>query len=204
MSQGETMNRQNIRVAIIAAILGVTILATGYRLSQPEPELVSADAEVVNVAESRSLVAQATTIEEKVPLPAEQMILYTHSAFDYHLDYPRGWDVSQPATNRVLFESPEKTSRVEVEAVGPLPVEELAAFVERSIGETMVISHQTLTIHNQPAERIVAYSEELGTQETSFFIAAESSAVVITGVGEQRPIEMIARSFNGPQAVALR
>ncbi len=199
------MTRQYIRSIIILAILSGAIFVTGYRLSHPAPDIMTtADDEAVTVTETRSLVAQATTVEDMVPTPAEQMVVYNNQMFDYHLDYPVGWQINQTTANVSQFESPDGVSRVTVEAIGSLPAEGLAAFVARNLGEQMVISHQTLTIHSQPAERVIVYAEDLGAQETNFFIETDASLVIITGVGEQKPIEMIARSFNAPQAVAQR
>lgn len=200
-----------IRLIVITAILGVAILATGYRLTRSEtaPAMTDlSDPAAVRLAETRSIAAQMTTIEEALArqpqVPAEQMVVFTNEMYDYHLDYPLGWHVTELSPKTSLFQSPDGESWVEVEAVGILPVDGLAAFVDRSIRDELVMSHQLLTIHGQPAERVVAYSTKLEAQQTSFYIDSDASAFVITGSGEQRLVEMIARSFNAPQLVAQR
>jgi len=59
-------------------------------------------------------------------------------------------------------------------------------------------------VHGLPAERIVAYSDTVGGQITTFYIDNNGTIFTVTGVGEQKAIEMIARSFNAPQVVAQR
>lgn len=200
-----------IRFIIITAILGLAILATGYRLTRSETKLAMiglSDPVAIRLAETRSIVSQMTTTEEALArrpyVPAEQMVVFTNEMYDYHLDYPLGWHVTELSPRTSLFQSPDRASWVEVEAVGILPADGLATFVERSIRDELVMSHQLLTIHGQPAERVVAYSTKLAAQQTSFYIDSEASAFVISGSGEQRLIEMIARSFNAPQLVAQR
>lgn len=200
-----------IRLTAIIAIIGAAVLVAGYRLSRPEPEVAvagSAPVDVAYVARTRLVAAQATTIEEVqvrgVSAPTEQMVLFTNETFDYHLDYPLGWEVIEASAKATLFQAPTGESKVEVEVVGALPPDGLASFVDRSLGDDMIISRQLLTVHGQPAERIVAYSPQIGAQKTSFYIEGQASAFVITGVGEQKPIERMARSFNAPQSVAQR
>jgi hypothetical protein len=103
-----------------------------------------------------------------------------------------------------VIQSPDGASSVKVEAVGPLPADGLAAFVDRSLGDEVLFSRQLLTVHGQPAERVVAYSDTANGQVTTFYINANGSVFVITGVGQQKDIELIARSFNGPLELALR
>ena len=68
----------------------------------------------------------------------------------------------------------------------------------------MVLSRQSLTVHSHPAERVVAFADNPGGQKTTFYIEADASAYVITGMGQQSAIEKVARSFNAPQVVAQR
>ncbi len=204
-------NNRWLRFLLIGFILGTTFLMVGYRLTQPDPQAVVADldqAKLERVIETRVLDMQVLSSDEALPGPARlstpQMIVFTSEMFDYHLDYPLGWSISEISARVSRFQSPDGQTRVEVEAKGSLPDEGLKPLVERSLREEMVLSHQLLTIHGQTAERVVAYSETLVGQKTTFFIEHAENAFVITGSGEQRMIEMMARSFNAPQAVALR
>ncbi len=199
-----------IRMAAIITIIGVAILMAGYRLTQPEPELVVADRARVKTspAAERALSLQATTIEDlevrRGPAASRQMVVFYNEEFDYHIDYPFSWNLTKLAANLVLFESPDGDTSLKVEAVGPLPADGLAPLVDRSMSDELVINRQLLTVHGAPAERVISLSETLGTQVTNFFIDGDTSAYVITGQGEQRTIEMMARSFNAPHLVARR
>lgn len=191
-------------IIAIVILLGV-VVAGGYYLSQSE--------EVVEAAPGLALPkapisVQATTVEavkaqDILPL-MDQNLIYQNDVFNYHLSYPSDWTQTQPSANVAVFQAPDHTTEVRVEAVGPLPADGLTAFVDRSLGRDVLISRQLLTLHGSSAERVIVFSDRTGSQVTSFYIDTEKSAFVISGVGEQSAIEMIARSFNAPQLVAQR
>ena len=199
-----------IRWILVIAIICIAVLVAGYRLTQPEPETVAAAPVPPAPAQvkTESLSVQATTIEEVeargVPVVAAQTALFESEQLGYHLSYPVGWQTLAPSSTVAVLKSPDEASIVKVEAVGPLPVDGLALFVERSLGDDIVISRQLLTVQGLPAERVVAFSDTAGGQVTTFYINYDGSVFVVTGVGDQRAIVMIARSFNAPQAVAQR
>jgi len=198
-----------VRWLLVIAVICVAVLVVGYRLTQPEPETVAA-APVPPVSvqtKTESLNAQATTIEEvearSVLAVVEPMALF-EAEQGYHVSYPVDWKTLTPSTTMSVLKSPDGVSVVKVEAVGPVPADGLAPFVDRSLGSEMVLSRQLLTVHGLPAERIVAYSDTVGGQITTFYIDNNGTIFTVTGVGEQKAIEMIARSFNAPQVVAQR
>jgi hypothetical protein len=194
--------KMKIRVIITIVVVGIIAVAAGYRLAQAGLE--ASAAEPAPVAAKASPSSQATTIEEvqlRAAQPAAlQPATFADDLFSYHLVYPLGWEADRIAGNQVVFRSPDGSASVTVEAVGPL-AEKLTTFANRSLGDNIVISRQSLTVHGLPAERVIAYSDEAGSQVTLFFIDAGSSAYVLTGVGEQQAVEMIARSFNSPELV---
>jgi hypothetical protein len=191
-------------IAVIVILLGV-VLFGGYYLSQSE-EIV--EAALVTAPVKAPLNVQATTIEEveaQAILPlTDQTVAYDNEVFNYFLNYPVNWTKEQPSANVVIFQAPDHTTEVRVEAVGPLPADGLTAFVDRSLGQDILISRQLLTLHDLPAERVIAFSDQVGRQVTSFYVDAGKSAYVISGVGEQKAIEQIARSFNASELVAQR
>lgn len=189
-------------IAIISILLAV-VLWGGYYLSQSEKVVEAAP---VSAPVKAPVSIQATTIEEVdargiLPL-TDQTVAYDNQVFNYHLAYPLDWTKQQPSANVVVFQSPDHTSEVRVEAVGPLPSDGLAAFVDRSLGQDILISRQSLSLHNLPAEKVIVFSNRLNDQVISFYVDAGQSAYVISGVGEQKAIEQIARSFNGSKMVA--
>ncbi len=191
-------------IIAIVILLGV-IVAGGYYLSQSE-EVVEAAPAAAPVKAPVSV--QATTVEtvkaqDILPL-MDQNLVYQNDLFNYHLSYPADWTQTQPSANVAIFQAPDHTTEVSVEAVGPLPADGLTAFVDRSLGRDVLISRQLLTLYGSSAERVIVFSDRTGSQVTSFYIDAGKSAFVISGVGEQTAIEMIARSFNAPQLVAQR
>ena len=191
-------------ITAIVILLGV-ILAGGYYLSQSEKVVEAAP---ITAPAKAPLSVQATTVEEIeargiLPL-TDQTEAYNNEVFNYHLNYPLNWAKQQPSANVVIFESPDNTTQVRIEAVGPLPADGLSAFVDRSLGRDILISRQLLTLHNFPAERVIVFSDQTGGQITSFYVDAGTSAYVISGTGEQAAIEMIARSFDAPELVAQR
>ena len=199
-----------IRWLLIITIICIAVLIAGFRLTQPEPEMVAA-APVPPPSipvKTESILAQATTIEaveaRGLARPVEPVALFESSELGFHLSYPVAWQTLIPSTTLAVFKSPDGASLVKVEAVGPRPADGLASFVDRSLGHDVVLSRQLLTIHGQPAQRVVAYSELAGGQVTTFYIDVNGSIFVVTGVGEQKSIELIARSFNGPLAVAQK
>lgn len=195
-----------IRWMLIIIIICEAILAAGYRLTQVEPETAAAAAPVLVV--DRAISAQATTIEEvqarNVRPLTSQTVTFTDQLFGYRLSYPADWYKLELSSNVIVFQSVDGTTRVKVEVAGPLPVDGLAAFVDRSLVSDIVLTRQLLTIHGLPAERVLVYSEGTGSQVTNFYISADSMVYVISGFGEQKLVESVARSFNAPQVVALR
>ena len=198
-----------VRWLLVIAVICVVVLVVGYRLTQPEPETVAA-APVPPVpaqTKTESLSAQATTIEEveaRSVLAVVEPMTLLEAEQEYHVNYPVDWETLTPSTTMTVLKSPDGESIVKVEAVGPVPADGLAPFVDRSLGSEMVFSRQLLTVHGLPAERIVAYSDTVGGQITTFYIDNNGTIFTVTGVGEQKAIEMIARSFNAPQVVAQR
>jgi hypothetical protein len=204
------MNIRWIRWVIVVAIICVAILAAGYRLAQPEPNPVAAAPARTESAPIKkvSLDVQATTLEEvqarDTQAVVEPMVTFEDENLGYHLSYPVNWETSRLSANVVLFQSVDGVTKVKVEAAGPMPADGLVPFVERSLYNDVVISRQSLTVQGYSAERVVAFADNPGGQKTTFFIEADASAYVITGMGQQSFIEQIARSFNAPQAVAQR
>jgi len=89
-------------------------------------------------------------------------------------------------------------------AVSFLPVDGLAGFVERSLGQDIVLTRQMLTIHGLPAERVLLYSDTAGGKITTFYVSADNMVYVISGSGDEAEVEAVARSFNTPQVIALQ
>ncbi len=199
-----------IRWLLVMTIICLAVLVGGYRLTHPEPEMVAAaPVRPASVqVKTESIAAQAMTIEaveaRGLARPVEPVALFASSELGLHLSYPADWQVLIPSTTLAVFKSPDGASLVKVEAVGSRPADGLASFVDRSLGRDLVLSRQILTVHGLPAERVVAYSPLAGGQVTTFYIDDNGSIFVVTGIGEQRSIELIARSFNGPLAVAQR
>ena len=204
------MNIRWIRGVIVVAIICTAILAAGYRLTQSEPNPVAAAPALTDSAPIKevSLDAQATTLEEvqarDTQVVVEPMVTFEDEQFGYHINYPINWETSRLSANVVLFQSVDGVTKVKVEAAGPMPADGLVPFVERSLYNETVVSRQSLTVHGYSAERVVAFADNPGGQKTTFFIEADASAYVITGMGQQSAIEQIARSFNAPQVVAQR
>jgi hypothetical protein len=204
------MNIRWIRWVIVVAIICMAILVAGYRLVQSEPNPVAAAPALTDSAPIKkvSLDVQATTLEEvqarETQAVVEPMVTFEDEHFGYHLSYPVKWEMSRLSANVVLFQSVDGVTKVKVEAVGPMPADGLVPFVERSLYDEVVISRQSLTVHGYSAERVVAFADSPGGQKTTFYIEADASAYVITGMGQQSLIEQIARSFNAPQVVAQR
>lgn len=194
---------KRMRFVLMFVVLGIMIGAVGYHLARANLQTVAAEPAGVKAP----LSAQATTVEEvearTQAAPVSSPELFTDDTFNYHLVYPLGWEVDRPAPNRVFFRAPDGTAEVLVEAVGPLAADGLAGFVNRSLDNYIVLSRQALAVHGLPAERILAYSDQASGQVTLFFIDAGRSAYVLTGTGQQQALEVIARSFNSPQPLAL-
>lgn len=197
-----------LRWILVVSIILVAVLAAGYRLTRPEPETAAA-APVPPVAQkTEALSLQVTTVEEVAArglvVAAEPLAVFTAEESGFHISYPGNWDRLTLSTTTTLLQSPDGASRVQVEDAGPLPADGLAAFVDRSLGSDIIYSRQLLTVHGLPAERVVTYSDTAGSSVTTFYIQLNGSVIVVTGSGEQQAIEMIARSLNAPQLVALR
>jgi hypothetical protein len=206
--RGKMMNIRWIRWIIVITIICTAILIAGYRLTQMEPEAAAAAPAfpISSPVKDVSLNAQATTIEEVeargMQTVVEQTIVFADEQFGYHLSYPVEWEVTRLSANVVLFHAIDGVTKVKVESAGLLPPDGLSPFVDRSLFNEVVMSRQSLTVHGYPAERIVTFADNPGGQVTTFYIEADASAYVITGIGQQSAIEKIARSFNAPQVVA--
>lgn len=195
-----------IRWMLIITIICAAILAVGYRLTQVEAETAAAAAPVSVV--DRAISDQATTIEEvqarNIRPLTDQNITFTDDLFGYRISYPASWYKTELSSNVIMFQSTDGATRVKLEVAGPLPSDGLTAFVDRSLTNDSVLTRQLLTIHGLPAERVLLYSEGTGSQVTNFYISADSMVYVVSGFGEQKVVESVARSFNAPQVVALR
>lgn len=196
-----------LRLTLVIAILMAAVVVGGYRLSQPEPEMVSA-APVPPPARVKvaDISVQAMSVEEvearTLPRIADQTNIYRDQNWNFHLRYPAGWERLTLSDSLTLFQSPDGESRIRVEAAGPVPLDGLSGFVDRSLGQAMVYSRQQLTVYGAPAERVVTVDG--GSMETSFYINWNGTIFVVSGVGQQQAIELAARSFNAPLQVALR
>lgn len=207
MIWGKIMNIRWMRWIIVITIICATVLVAGYRLVQPEVAEVSA-APVAVASKNISLNMQATTVDEVEARRAQSIVqpavMFEDDDYGYHVSYPAGWEMLELSSDVVIFQSVDGVTRVKVEAVGPIAVDGLAPFVDRSLYQDNVLSRQSLTIHGFAAERVIAFADSPGGQKTTFFIDADDTAFVITGMGQQPLIEHIARSFNAPQVVALK
>jgi hypothetical protein len=195
-----------IRWLLIIALTCAAILVAGYRLTQIEPEVVSAAAPAPVI--DRAISQQATTVEEvqaRVARPlTSQNATFSDELFGYRLSYPADWTKTELSSNVVVFQSANGATRVKVEVAGVLPSDGLSRFVERSLEQDILLTRQQLTIHGLPAERVQLYSNTVGGQVTNFYISAENMIYIISGSGEQKLVEAVARSFNAPQEIALR
>lgn len=192
-----------IRWMLVITIICTAILAAGYCLTQTEVEAAAAPAVV-----DRAISGQATTVEEvqarNIRPITGQNALFTDELFGYNISYPTDWLKTELSSNVVVLQSADGATRVKIEVASVLPADGLAGFVERSLGNDVVITRQQLTIHGLTAERVLLVSETAGSQVTNFYINADNLVYVISGSGQQKLIETVARSFNAPQAVALR
>ncbi len=187
----------------LTLIGGIVVVAALFVWNRPQPEMVAEAAVPAPVRASVS--TQATQVDQVIaPLADAQEVLYDNQTFGYRLTYPAEWQKQQPSANVVIFQAPGGATQVKIEAVGPLPPDGLTPFVNRSLGPDILISRLTLTINGLPAERVVAFSDAVDGQVTSFYVDGGRCAYVISGVGEQKVIEQIARSFQATELVAQR
>jgi len=196
-----------LRLTLIIAIVLIVVVAVGFRLTQPEPERAAAAPShiVAAPAKTESITEQRIAVEPAARRPVMPLARYQAPEAEYHLNYPADWSYLILSSAATLFQSPAGDTQVLVELAGPLPADGLAPFVSRSLSpDQHVYSHQLLTVHGVPAERVVTFTKNTGRQQTTFFINLDDTVVVITGHGQQQAIEMIARSFNAPQLVALK
>ncbi len=191
-----------IRWMLIVTIVCTVVLAAGYSLTQVEPEVVSAAAPVVD----KVIGAQATSIEEvqarSIQPLSNQKAVFVDESFGYHISYPTTWLKTELSSNVVVFQSNDGATRVKVEVASALPADGLAGFVDRSLGKNVLLTRQSLTVHGLSAERVLLYSHEAHAQVTNFYVTADNMVYIISGVGRQKLIESVARSFNAPQLVA--
>jgi len=194
------------RWVLVFIIICISMAVAGFRLTQPEPQLVSAapvpPAAALNKTES--LEGQTLATDEAAVQGETDRVVFVDEKLGYHISYPLDWVKVSVSTTVTLFQSPTGDSQVKVEAVGPLSKDGLGPFVDRSIGNDIVFSRQQLSIHGLPAERVVAFSEVENSPVTTFYLNQQNTVFVIRGAGQQQSIELIARSFNAPQVVAWR
>jgi len=199
-----------LRWTFIIVIICLAITIVGFRLAHLDPQIVEAAPVLpaANLVKTESIADQVTTLAEVnvrgVEPIVEPMAVFTDGELGFHLNYPAGWEQLSLSSSVTLFQSPGGANQVKVEAAGPLSADGLSPFVDRSLGNDIVFSRQLLTVHGLPAERVVVFSEALGNQVTIFYINQGASIFVVTGTGDQKSIEVIARSFNAPQLVAQR
>lgn len=192
-------------ILVIGIICGAVLIA-GYRLTRTE---IDASAAVPAPAPAKaSLSVQATTVEEvearRIQPVSNQTAVFEDTSFGYQIQHPLDWETAALSDQMVSFQSPDGLTQVKVEAVGPLPADGLSPFVDRSLGTDAVLSRQLLTIHGIQAERVITFADAIEGQATTFYLDGGNSAFVLTGIGDQHAIEMIARSFTMPQLVAQR
>jgi hypothetical protein len=203
------MKFQLIRWIVVITIICAAILVVGYRLAQTDSTVAAAPALTAPApVKAVSLGNQATHVEQVALRGAqaqvEPTVLFNDQVLGYHLSYPANWQVNRLSAATMLFESDNGVTQVKVEAAGVLPADGLSPFVTRSLVNQMVINRQLLTVYGQPAERVMTFADTPGGQLTTFYVQTNASVYVITGQGQQRAIEQVARSFNAPQAVAQR
>jgi hypothetical protein len=195
------------RLTLLITLIGGALLGAGYRLSQTELE-VTAAAPKPAIIHKAPISSQATTVEEVVARQgqpeAEPVQLFEDAMFGYQVSYPVEWTKRSLSNYVVAFQSPDGATRVKVEVASVLPADGLAAFVDRSLGPDILLTRQQLTIHGFPAERILLFSDANEGQVTYFYISADNRVYIITGFGQQKAIEAIARSFNAEQLLALQ
>jgi hypothetical protein len=196
-----------LRLTLLITLIGGALLGAGYRLSQTELE-VTAAAPKLAIIHKAPISSQATTIEEVIArqgLPnTEPVQVFEDALFGYSLSYPIEWTKIPLSSHAVAFQSPDGATRVKVEVASVLPADGLAAFVDRSLGPDILLSRQQLTIHGFSAERVLVFSDTAGDQVTYFYLNADNRVYIVTGFGEQKAIEAIARSFNASQLLALQ
>jgi hypothetical protein len=196
------------RLTLLITLIGGAILGAGYRLSQTELEVIAAAPKPAIIYKEAPISSQATTVEEIIARQGqpgvEPVQVFEDGLFGYQLSYPIKWTKTQLSSHAVAFQSPEGATRVKVEVASVLPADGLAAFVDRSLGPDILLTRQQLTIHGFPAERVLVFSDAAGDQVTYFYLNADNRVYIVTGFGEQKAIEAIARSFNASQLLALQ
>jgi hypothetical protein len=198
---------RQFRLFVLITVICGAILGAGYRLSQNELE-VSAAAPEPAISQKASISSQATTVEAVIARegwPAiEPVNIFEDELFGYRLNYPAEWTQTRLSSHVLAFQALDGTTRVKVEVASALPADGLAGFVDRSLGADIVLTRQLLTIHGLAAERVLVFSDQAGGQVTYFYINAGNMVYLITGTGNQKAIEAVARSFHMPQLLALQ
>jgi hypothetical protein len=194
-----------IRWMFIATLTLATILAGSYSLAQVKPEQVIAGPAAPVIAKP-SISVQATSVEEVEARPLKpllgQEILINDQILGYSVSYPADWHKMTLSSSVVWFQSVDTETHVKIEVAGALPTDGLSRFIDRSLGQDILLTRQSLTIHGHPAERLQLFSDEVGGQLTRFYIQADEMIYLIAGSGEQKLIERVARSFSAPQPIA--
>jgi hypothetical protein len=185
----------NIRWILTITIICSAILLAGYRLTQAEPEVVTAAAPTA--VASRDITIQSTSIDDiQILATNEQGQLFEHNVFGYALNYPADWDVTISSENIVVFQSPDKNTRVDVTMAGVVPADGLAGFVDRELAQGNSSGRYSLTINGVPAEHVLLEPVGGGELSVNVYIEFDDTIIVISGTGERELIETIARSFN--------
>jgi hypothetical protein len=141
-----------IRWILILTLTCAALLVAGYTLTQDEPEVVVAAVPVVD----KVIGQQATTVEEvqtRLTQPVRtETAVFVDNLFGYHISYPADWLKTELSSDVVILRSAGGTSQVKIEIAGVLPADGLAAFVDRSQGQEILLTRQSLTIHGFPAQ----------------------------------------------------
>ena len=184
-----------IRWILTITIICSAILLTGYRLVQAEPGMVTAA--VPTTAANRDISTQSTSVDNiQIHATDEQTRSFEHNVFRYILNYPADWDITISSENTVVFQSPDKNTRVDVTMAGVVPADGLVGFVDRELAQGNPSSRYSLTINGFPAEHVLFEPVEAESQLVNVYIEFDNTIIVISGTGERTLIENIARSFN--------
>jgi hypothetical protein len=185
-----------IRWILTITIICSAILLAGYRLLQAEPEMVTAA--VSTTTANRDISTQSTSIDDiQILATDEQAQLFEHNVFGYALSYSADWDITISSENTVVFQSPDKNTRVDVTMAGVVPADGLVGFVDQELAQGNSSSRYSLTINGFAAEHVLFESVETESQLINVYIEFNNTIIVISGTGERALIENIARSFNG-------
>ena len=184
-----------IRWILTITIICSAILLAGYRLVQAEPEMVTAAAPTTMA--NRDISAQSTSVDNiQILATDEQTRYFEHNVFGYVLNYPADWDITISSENTVVFQSPDKNTRVDVTMAGVVPADGLNGFVNQELAQGNPSSRYSLTINGFAAEHVLLEPVGAESRLVNVYIEFDNTIIVISGTGHQKLIENIARSFN--------